>query len=154
MFHTLLRKTPSMMMQRTPMQMYQFRSFAAFVKAVQKPLPYPINGLEPVISQRLMEFHYGKHHLTYVNNLNNLQQSAADALESGDTQKYTDLSQAVKFNGGGHLNHEFFWDSLSPVSERGGVLPAEGSDLHNALTHSFGSVEDFIKHFSANTAAV
>ena len=85
MFHTLLRKTPSMMMQRTPMQMYQFRSFAAFVKAVQKPLPYPINGLEPVISQRLMEFHYGKHHLTYVNNLNNLQQSAADALESGDT---------------------------------------------------------------------
>ena len=48
------------------------RNFAAFHKAVLKPLPYPINGLEPVISQHLMEFHYGKHHQTYVNNLNGL----------------------------------------------------------------------------------
>jgi len=73
MFNTIVRRSAPMMMQRSPMQMYQMRSFAAFVKAVQKPLPYPINGLEPVISQTLMEFHYGKHHLTYVNNLNNLQ---------------------------------------------------------------------------------
>ena len=38
------------------------RSFATFQKAVLKPLPYALNGLEPVISQQLMEFHYGKHH--------------------------------------------------------------------------------------------
>ena len=48
------------------------RSFAAFQKAVLKPLPYAINGREPVISQNLMEFHYGKHHQTYVNILNAL----------------------------------------------------------------------------------
>ena len=75
-------------------------------------------------------------------------------MEAGDHQKYTDLSQGVKFNGGGHLNHEFFWDSLSPIGERGGFLPAEGSDLHTALTQAFGSVDNFISHFSANTAAV
>ena len=136
------------------MMFMQARSFAAFQKAVLKPLPYDINGLEPVISQRLMEFHYGKHHQTYVNNLNGLYEKAADALESGDHQKFVDLSQAIKFNGGGHLNHEFFWESLAPISNGGGVTPAKGSKLHDALCANFGSVEDFIAHFSANTAAV
>jgi len=41
-------------------------------KAVLKPLPFPIDGLEPVISKKLMEIHYGKHHTAYANNLNNL----------------------------------------------------------------------------------
>ena len=130
------------------------RAFGSFVKAAQKPLPYPINGLEPVISQHLMEFHYGKHHLTYVNNLNALQEQAAAAQESGDTQKYVDLSQGIKFNGGGHLNHEFFWESLAPVANGGGVQPAAGSELHTAITAAFGSMDKFIAHFSANTAAV
>ena len=65
-----------------------------------------------------------------------------------------DLSQAIKFNGGGHLNHEFFWESLSPVGEAGGVLPEAGSKLDNAINEAFGSVDKFIAHFSANTAAV
>ena len=60
------------------------KCFGTFVKAVQKPLPYPINGLEPVISKNLMDFHYGKHHLTYVNNFNALQEQASTAMESGD----------------------------------------------------------------------
>ena len=112
-------------------------------------MPYPINGLEPILSQKLLEFHYGKHHLTYVNNLNALQEQAADALEKGDHQRYVDLSQGIKFNGGGHLNHEFFWESLAPSSLGGGVLPKEGSDLHKAILSSFGSFEGLITHFSA-----
>ena len=59
------------MMSRQSM-IAQARCFANFTKAVQKPLPYPMNGLEPVISQKLMEFHYGKHHVAYITNLNNL----------------------------------------------------------------------------------
>jgi len=54
------------------MQMHQLRQFSGFQKAVLKPLPYALNGLEPVISEHLMSFHYGKHHQTYVNNLNGL----------------------------------------------------------------------------------
>ena len=64
-------------------QFMAHRCFGSFTPAVLKPLPYSINGLEPVISQKLMEFHYGKHHQTYVNNLNGLYEKASDALENG-----------------------------------------------------------------------
>ena len=92
-------------------------STAAFHKAVLKPLPYALNGLEPVISENLMSFHYSKHHQTYVNNLNMLTEKAATALANGDHKTHVELSQGIKFNGGGHLNHEFFWESLSSVDE-------------------------------------
>lgn len=98
-------------------------SATVVTKVEQKPLPYPIDGLEPVISKNLMEYHYGKHHATYVNNLNGLYEKADAAMNSGDTQGFVDISQAIKFNGGGHLNHEFFWESLSPVDKDGGILP-------------------------------
>ena len=65
-----------------------------------------------------------------------------------------DLSQGIKFNGGGHLNHEFFWESLAPVNNGGGKLPSEDSPLHKAITHEWGSMENFINHFNTNTAAV
>ena len=113
-----------------------------------------MDGLEPVISKELMEYHYGKHHATYVANLNGLYEKAASALASADHQAMIDISQAIKFNGGGHLNHEFFWDSLSPIGEDGGKLPAESSDFHKAVCEAFGSFDDMIAHFSANTGAV
>ena len=124
---------------------------ATFQKAELKPLPYALNGLEPVLSQNLMEFHYGKHHQTYVNNLNKLLDQAAEALAAGNHQKYVDLSQAIKFNGGGHMNHEFFWEGLAPV---GGAGLAAGSPLHTAITKAFGSVDNFVAHFNGNTAGI
>lgn len=132
-------------------------SAATAAPVEQKPLPYPIDGLEPVISKNLMEYHYGKHHATYVNNLNGLYEKANAAMESGDTKGFVDISQGIKFNGGGHLNHEFFWESLSPVDKDGGVLPEkidDGKALDEAIKKAFGSVDDFISHFSSNTAAV
>jgi len=127
---------------------------ATFVKAEQKKLPYELDGLEPVLSKGLMELHYGKHHATYVANLNNLQEQAAKALAEGDHLKLTELTQGIKFNGGGHMNHEFFWESLAPVGKGGGELPKEGSALEKAISKSFGSMDDMITHFSANTGAV
>ena len=61
-------------------------------KAVQKPLPYAIDGLEPAISKTQMEYHYGKHHATYVKNLNGLYEKAVQAQEEGDCEKFVDLS--------------------------------------------------------------
>ena len=139
-------------LSKSMMMNAQRRNFAAFVKATQKPLAYPMNGLEPVISQKLMEFHYGKHHVAYINNLNALQEQAAKALESGDTQKYVDLSQGIKFNGGGHFNHEFFWESLCPVSEQTAL--GGHSALRKAINESFGSMDKFQETFSAKTAAL
>ena len=81
---TLLKRSVNQF--RLNNQMMTVRCFGSFTPATLKPLPYPINGLEPVISQKLMEFHYGKHHQTYVNNLNGLYEKAADALENGQHQ--------------------------------------------------------------------
>lgn len=64
------------------------------------------------------------------------------------------MSQAIKFNGGGHVNHEFFWESLAPAAEEGGVPPAAGSELAKLIAASFGSHEDFVKNFTATTIAV
>ena len=99
---------------------------AAAIKPMRvklKPLPYEIGALEPILSGHQMEFHYGKHHRTYVNNLNTLMEKASEAQAVGDMNRYVDLMQAIKFNGGGHLNHEFFWETLAPISDGGGALP-------------------------------
>ena len=118
------------------------------------PLPYELSGLEPVISGHLMEFHYGKHHQTYVNNLNNLTEQSAEALAKGDMAKHVALCNAVKFNAGGHLNHTFFWESLAPTSNGGGALPDANSPLGQALQQSFGGTDKFIDLFNAQTAAI
>lgn len=77
-----------------------------------KHLPYEFGALEPVISGQLMNFHYSMHHRGYVNNLNTLIEQVREANATGNIQRSIELSKAVKFNGGGHFNHEFFWDSL------------------------------------------
>ena len=93
-----------------------------------KHLPYEYGALEPVMSGQTLEFHYGKHHRTYVNNLNILLEQQAEANAVGDLQKAIGLTQNIKFNGGGHVNHEFFWETLCPVADS--AMPEEGSVLH------------------------
>jgi len=105
-----------------------------------KHLPYELGALEPVVSGHLMEFHYGKHHRNYVNNLNMLNEKSAEALAKGDIKRYIELTNAVKFNGGGHLNHEFFWECLAPIKEGGGAIPDEASDLRQMIEKEWGSI--------------
>ena len=119
-----------------------------------KPLPYELGDLEPVISGHLMDFHYGKHHRTYVNNLNALQEKAQEALATGKVQEYMQLLQAIKFNGGGHLNHEFFWDTLAPIKEGGGVLPDADTQLRNLIEQEWDSIDTFQTYFNTRTAAL
>ena len=101
---------------------------ASIPRASLKALPYEIGSLEPFMSGALLDFHYGKHHRTYVNNLNQLLEQQAEALATGNLSKAIGYSQAIKFNGGGHINHELFWDSLCPQADS--ALPEEGSVLH------------------------
>merc|ERR1712034_151774 len=93
------------------------RSLAA-VNVVNKhtlpDLPYDYGALEPVISSEIMQLHHSKHHQTYVNNLNVAEEQLAEAQAKGDTTKIIALSSALKFNGGGHINHSIFWTNLSP----------------------------------------
>jgi Fe-Mn family superoxide dismutase len=117
------------------------------------PLPYSPNALEPHIDARTMEIHHGKHHQTYVDKLNAaleghsaLQNLSALELISDLTKIPESIRGAVRNNGGGHVNHTFFWQSLSSV---GGSEP-EG-DLAGAINSAFGSFDHFKQEF-ANAA--
>ena len=78
----------------------------AFSSKVELPeLKWELGDLEPVISGQLMDFHYNKHHQTYVNNLNSLLEQQEEAKANGDYAKVVSLSTAIRFNGGGHVNH-------------------------------------------------
>ncbi|KNC53479.1 superoxide dismutase [Thecamonas trahens ATCC 50062] len=115
-------------------------------------LPYEYSALEPVLSGEIMELHHSKHHQTYVNNLNAASEALDSAIANNDVSKQISLQSAIKFNGGGHLNHSLFWTNLAPTSEGGGA-PPEGA-LAEAIDAQFGSLDAFITKFNATTAAV
>ncbi|GLB39951.1 putative destroys radicals which are normally produced within the cells and which are toxic to biological systems [Lyophyllum shimeji] len=112
-------------------------------------LPYAYNALEPYISEEIMRLHHQKHHQTYVNGLN----AAEEAMSKAETpKKKISIQPALKFNGGGHINHSLFWKNLSPPDKDGGKL--ESGTLKSAIENDFGSVEAFKKTMNAKTAAV
>ena len=115
----------------------------------QKYFRYDYNALEPVISAEIMQLHHGKHHAAYVSNLNVAEEKLAEAVAIGDVSTVISLQAAVRFNGGGHLNHAIFWQNLCP----GGSEPPEGA-LAEAISRDFGSFEDMKARLSAASVAV
>ena len=113
-------------------------------------LPYTPNALEPHFDARTMEIHHGKHHQTYVDKLNGALSDHPELSGLAVIDLISDLSNvpesirgAVRNNGGGHANHTFFWESLSPD----GPNQPDGS-LANAINESFGSFENFKSEFT------
>uniref|UniRef100_O96347 Superoxide dismutase [Mn], mitochondrial n=1 Tax=Charybdis feriata TaxID=65693 RepID=SODM_CHAFE len=111
-------------------------------------LPYDYGALEPTISAEIMQLHHSKHHQTYVNNLNVAEEKLAEAKEKGDVSTIISLAPALRFNGGGHINHSIFWQNLSAD---GGEPEGE---LLAAINRDFGSVENMKNQLSAQTVAV
>ena len=109
-------------------------------------LPYDLNALEPFISAQTMDFHYHKHHQTYINNLNNLiadTQFATMPLEDIIKQTYGwDEYKAVFNNAAQTWNHTFFWNSMSP---KGGNIT--DSETEDRIIRDFGSFEKFRADF-------
>ncbi len=104
---------------------------------VLPPLPYEKNALEPHISAETLEFHYGKHHQTYVTNLNNL--IAGTEFENLSLEEIVKKSSGGIFNNAAQVwNHTFYWNSLSP---NGGGEPT--GVLAEAIKAAFGSFENF-----------
>ena len=114
-------------------------------------LPYDYNALEPVISAETMTLHHTKHHNTYVTNLNAALEKLDAAVSAGDVSGVIGLEGALKFNGGGHLNHTLFWENLAA---KGTSSIKAGGALEAAITESFGGVEEMKKEMSATTIAV
>lgn len=104
------------------------------------PLPYPPAALEPVIDARTMEIHHGRHHRAYVDNLNRAV-AAEPALRALSLEqmlaRISTLPKAVRDNGGGHWNHDFFWRSMTRPDAGGAPSPA----LAAAIVRDFGSMD-------------
>lgn len=121
-----------------------------------KPLPYAYNSLEPFIDEETMRIHHDGHYSAYVKNLNDilvpypqfLEREATEILGS-ITQIPEDIRQKVINNGGGVINHEFFWDHLKPgqVSQPSGLIGQE-------INQFFGSFADFKEKFSLAAANI
>eukprot|EP00210_Caulerpa_lentillifera_P006933 g6629.t1 len=124
---------------------------ARFASTVVLPdLPYDYSELEPYISSEIMELHHKKHHATYVKNLNIALAKQEEAENNNDLETSIALQSAIRFNGGGHINHSIFWRNLCPPKN---FRPPEGQ-LVDAINQRFGSLEQFINTFNVQTAAV
>jgi superoxide dismutase, Fe-Mn family len=114
------------------------------------PLPYDYAALEPHIDEQTMRLHHDKHHQAYVDKAN----GALDGTEhegkpieevvANLDSLPADIKGVVRNNGGGHLNHSLFWESMSPD---GGGEPS--GDLASAIDDAFGSFDAFKEQFEA-----
>lgn len=109
------------------------------------PLPYAYDALEPYIDTQTMQIHHGRHHQAYVDNLNKAiagtpheNKSLEELITSAGS-----ISPAVRNNGGGHWNHNFFWACMAPHA--GG---APDGKLADALHATFGTFESFKEKFA------
>jgi Fe-Mn family superoxide dismutase len=115
-------------------------------------LTYAYDALEPFIDAQTMEIHHSKHHQAYVTNVNAALEKHADFAARPVDELITNLNEvpediqmAVRNNGGGHINHSFFWQLLKKDV-------AFGGDVAEAIKETFGGFDDFKKKFA--TAAV
>jgi Fe-Mn family superoxide dismutase len=114
-------------------------------------LPYNQGALEPHIDALTMQIHHGKHHQTYVTNLNaaldkhpELHNKSLDDLIKNLNGVPEDIRPAVRNNGGGHWNHSMFWQIMAP-NAGGGPTGA----VNDAINSSFGSFEKFKEQLQA-----
>ena len=106
-------------------------------------LPYALDALEPYISKETLEYHYGKHHQTYVNNLNNIITAGHD-LENKTLEEVINNSHVGVFNNAAQIwNHTFYWNSLSP---NGGWTPS--GRIAKLIEEEFESIYKFKEAFS------
>ncbi len=115
------------------------------------PLPYAQDALEPHVDAQTMGIHHGKHHAAYVTNLNKALENASDLQSKSAEDLIKDLNAvpegvraAVRNNGGGHVNHTMFWNSMAP---KAGGEPSGA--LADAINAAFGSFAAFKEKFQA-----
>ncbi len=118
-------------------------------------LPYEYNSLEPEIDEQTMKIHHDKHHQGYVNKLNKalenypeLQEKPIEELIRNIENISEEIRTAVRNNGGGHLNHTFFWNILKK-----GTTP-EDKNILNDINSKFGNFEQFKNQFKESVTKV
>ena len=111
-------------------------------------LPYDLDALEPVISKKTLEFHYGKHHQAYVNNLNNLIKGTK--FENASLEQIIKEAEGGIFNNGAQVwNHTFYFTGLAPKG-----LREPAGNIADAINKQFGSFSAFKDEFSKAAATL
>lgn len=106
-------------------------------------LAYALDGLSPYLSQETLEFHYGKHHQTYVTNLNNLIKDTE--FENVSLEDIVKRSSGAVFNNAAQIwNHNFYWNSICPNASK-----EPTGKLMQAIQHRWGSFDAFKQAFNA-----
>jgi Fe-Mn family superoxide dismutase len=110
-----------------------------------KPLPYSGSSLEPTISGRTLEFHYGKHHVGYLNKLNELIAGRYDDASLEEIISASYQKDIPIFNNAAQVyNHTFYWDSMTPKHQ------PPSDRMMSLIKDCFGSFENFTKEFVQN----
>ena len=155
--HSVTRvKTTTRMLRRSTTALARATANATYgarrtiVTAKLPDLEYDFGALEPVINAEIMELHHQKHHNTYVTNFNAAQEKYAEAEAKGDYSTMIAMQPAIKFNGGGHVNHSMFWKCLTAPKDF--AMP-EG-ELLKMIERDFGSLDAMQDKFTAATVAV
>ena len=111
------------------------------MKHVLMTLPYTLDALEPLMSEETLQFHYGKHHQTYVNKLNELIENTK--YENLPLVEIIASSEGGIFNNAAQVyNHDFFWKGLTPNQKE------ISSKLETSINDNFTSLEEFKKEFT------
>jgi len=131
---------------------FQSKKNHSFTPFKLPDLPYDYNALEPVVSAQIMEVHHKKHHQAYVTNFNSSVEQLLSA--NGDPVKTVGLQGAIKFNGGGHINHSIFWTNLAPINKNGGKLPATDSPLAQGIIKTWGTFDKFVEEFNKKATSI
>jgi Fe-Mn family superoxide dismutase len=110
------------------------------------PLPYAMDALAPFLTKETLEFHYGKHHQTYVDNLNKM--APGTEFDGKSLEEIVLKAQGPIFNNAAQVwNHTFYWGGLRPKG--GNAEP--GGELAQAINAAFGSFATFKEQFTAKT---
>ena len=116
-------------------------------------LPYDFGALEPHIDAQTMQIHHGKHHQTYITNLNNALSKHPELFTKSLEELLRDINSVpdeirttVRNNGGGHHNHSLFWTIMAPASNGGGGEPRGA--LAEAIQRTFGDFARFKEQLS------
>ncbi|KAJ1522355.1 hypothetical protein ONE63_002647 [Megalurothrips usitatus] len=142
-----LRNVAASAVKRNTIKLFGTSSQCA-QKSTLPELPYEYSALEPVISRDIMTLHHQKHHAAYVTNYNATLEKLQAAVSKNDLSAQIQLQPALKFNGGGHVNHSIFWQNLTPDTTK------PDASLEEALKLRFGSIENFKNEISTKAVGV